>query len=104
MAELKTIDYKRFRDGFEAQYKILLVEKESELQSIEASRRAMYEQICSKWIEYEMVCDLYGIDSPKDEKISNEITMLIQKYDAQEKQTKMDELKKEIEWLKTKIH
>ena len=103
MAELKTTDYKRFRDGFKSQYPSLLAEKENELQCIEARRIEIYEKICYKWIEYDMVSDLYGVDSPEEDELSDEISILIEKYDAGEEQVKINELKKQIAWLKTKI-
>ena len=50
-----------------------------------------------------MFCDVYGITSQKTEDISNEIKKLMQEYDKSDNQTKIDNLKKEIEWLKSKV-
>ena len=103
MAELKTTDYAKFKDGIKTQYATLLSEKENELQSINTTIHDLYEQICRKWLEYDMSCALYGFDSQKATILSDEIIMLIQKYDALKEQAKTDTLKKEIDWLKNKM-
>lgn len=50
-----------------------------------------------------MFCELYGITSQKAENVSDEIGKLIQEYDKEDNQTKIDNLKREIEWLKSKV-
>lgn len=103
MADLKTIDYKRFRDGIETQYKTLLEEKKKNLETLEDQNKKSYEKICYTWAEYDMLCEVYGVTSQKVEDISDVIDKLIRAYDGQDIQTKIDELKAEIEWLERKI-
>lgn len=50
-----------------------------------------------------MFCDVYGVTSQETEVISSEIKKLLQEYDKEDNQTKIDNLKKEIEWLKSKV-
>lgn len=103
MADLKTTDYKRFRDGIETQYKTLLEEKKKNLETLEDQNKKSYEKICYAWAEHDMLCEVYGVTSQKAEDISDVIDKLIREYDEQDIQTKIDELKAEIEWLERKI-
>ena len=103
MEELKTTEYNRFKGGIGPQYKNLLTEKEMQLENIEKDDQKLHDKICRKCAEYDMFCDLYGVTSQKAEDASIEIKRLIQKYDKEDSQTKIEELKKEIEWLKSKI-
>lgn len=103
MADIKITDYKRFRDGIEPQYKTLLEEKKKNLETLEDQNKKSYEKICYTWAEYEMLCEVYGVTSQKAEDISDVIDKLIRAYDGQDIQTKIDELKAEIEWLERKI-
>ena len=50
-----------------------------------------------------MFCELYGAVSQKADDISVEIKKLIREYDEKVDKTKIDNLKKEIEWLKSKV-
>lgn len=103
MADLSTEEYKRFRDGIEEQYNNLLTEREQQLKNVEEDNKKSRDKICCKWAEYNMFCDVYGITSQKTEDISNEIKKLMQEYDKSDNQTKIDNLKKEIKWLKSKV-
>lgn len=103
MADLSTKDYKRFRDGIEEQYNNLLTEREQQLKNVEEDDKKLHDNICCKWAEYDMFCELYGITSQKAENVSDEIGKLIQEYDKEDNQTKIDNLKREIEWLKSKV-
>ena len=103
MAYLSLKDYKRFRDGIEAQYDNLLKERELQLKKIVEDNKKTYDKICSKWAEYSMLCDVYTTASQKAEDISDEIEKLLQEYDKEDNQTEIEELKTEIEWLKSKI-
>lgn len=103
MADLSTKDYKRFVGGIKEQYNNLLTEKETQLKNVEEDDKKLHDNICCKWAEYDMFCELYGITSQKAENVSDEIGKLIQEYDKEDNQTKIDNLKREIEWLKSKI-
>lgn len=103
MADLSTKDYQRFTDGIEEQYNNLLTEKEMQLKNVEEDDKKLHGKICCKWVEYNMFCDVYGITSQKAEDISDEIEKLITEYDKEDNQTKIDNLKKEIKWLKLKM-
>lgn len=103
MEELTVSEFKRFSDGIEAQYQNLLTEKEMQLKSIEENVQKLHDNICYKCAEYDMFCKLYGADSQKADDVSVEIKKLIQEYDEKVDKTKIEELKKEIEWLKSKI-
>ena len=103
MEELTVSEFKRFRDGMEAQYQNLLTEKEMQLKSIEENDQKLHDKICCKCAEYDMFCELYGAVSQKADDISVEIKKIIREYDEKVDKTKIDNLKKEIEWLKSKV-
>jgi hypothetical protein len=103
MEELKTTEYNRFKGGIRSQYKNLLVEKEMQLKNIEEHNQKLHDKICRKCAEYDMFCDLYGAVSQKADDVSVEIKKLIQEYDEKVDKIKIEELKKEIEWLKSNI-
>ena len=87
----------------ETQYKTLLEEKKKNLETLEDQNKKSYEKICYTWAEHDMLCEVYGVTSQKAEDISDVIDKLIREYDEQDIQTKIDELKAEIEWLERKI-
>lgn len=64
----------------------------------------MYDNICYKLVEYDMLCSVYGSDSQNADGILAEIKRLIQEYDKENSPQKIDNLKSEIEWLKSKGH
>lgn len=103
MADLSTEEYKRFTDGIEEQYNNLLTEREQQLKNVEEDNKKSRDKICCKWAEYNMFCDVYGVTSQETEVISSEIKKLLQEYDKEDNQTKIDNLKKEIEWFKSKV-
>ena len=51
-----------------------------------------------------MLCSVYGSDSQKADEILEEIKRLISEYDKECYNQKLDNLKSEIEWLKSKGH
>ena len=76
MADLSTKDYKRFVGGIKEQYNNLLTEKETQLKNVEEDDKKLHDNICCKWAEYDMFCELYGITSQKAENVSDEIGKL----------------------------
>lgn len=104
MSDVSIQDYKRFSNGINEQYNNLLAEKEIQLKNVEEENKKLYDNICYKLAEYDMLCSVYGSDSQKADRILGEIRRLIQEYDKENCPQKIDNLKSEIEWLKSKGH
>ena len=104
MSDINIQDYKRFSNGINEQYNNLLTQKEIQLKTVEQEEKKMYDNICCKLAEYNMLCSVYGSDSQKADEILEEIKRLISEYDKECYNQKLDNLKSEIEWLKSKGH
>ena len=104
MSDINIQDYKRFSNVINEQYNNLLTQKEIQLKTVEQEEKKMYDNICCKLAEYNMLCSVYGSDSQKADEILEEIKRLISEYDKECYNQKLDNLKSEIEWLKSKGH
>ena len=104
MSDINIQDYKRFSNGINEQYNNLLTQKEIQLKTVEQEEKKMYDNICCKLAEHDMLCSVYGSNSQKADGILEDIERLISEYDKDCYNQKLDNLKSEIEWLKSKGH